>query len=93
MRSASTISFRAIAHYLIRVRAVGDQAGPEPVKMAVRIDGKPLKKFDVTAPSGKFQDFQFKQNLRGGAQAARGRFSQRLLSSPMPLIPGSETAT
>ena len=51
---------------MIRVRASGDQAGPEPVKIAVRIDGKDLKKFDVTAPAGKFQDIEFKQNLRGG---------------------------
>jgi hypothetical protein len=36
--------------------------------MAVRIDGKELKRFDVTAPSGKFQDFQFRQNLRGGVR-------------------------
>jgi hypothetical protein len=61
-------SFPRNGHYVIRVRASGDQAGPEPVKMAVRIDGKDLKKFEVTAPSGKFQDFQFKQNLRGGAR-------------------------
>jgi mono/diheme cytochrome c family protein len=54
------------AHYVIRVRACGDQAGPDPVRMAVRIDGKELKRFDVTAPAGKFQDFQFRQNLRGG---------------------------
>ena len=54
------------ANYIIRVRACGDQAGPDPVRMAVRIDGKELKRFDVTAPSGKFQDFQFRQNLRGG---------------------------
>jgi len=54
------------ANYIIRVRASGDQAGPEPVRMAVRIDGKDLKRFDVTAPSGKFQDFSFRQSLRGG---------------------------
>ena len=59
-------SFPRNGHYVIRVRASGDQAGPEPVKIAVRIDGKDLKKFDVTAPAGKFQDFEFKQNLRGG---------------------------
>ena len=67
------------AHYVIRVRACGDQAGPDPVRMAVRIDGKELKRFDVTAPSGKFQDFQFRQNLRGGLEAAFGRVSERLL--------------
>jgi hypothetical protein len=61
-------AFPRNGHYVIRVRAAGDQAGPEPVKMEVRIDGKSLKKFDVTAPSGKRQDFQTKQNLRGGAR-------------------------
>ncbi len=59
-------AFPRNAHYIIRVRACGDQAGPDPVRMAVRIDGKELKRFDVTAPSGKLQDFQFRQNLRGG---------------------------
>ncbi len=54
------------ANYVIRVRACGDQAGSDPARMSVRIGGKELKRFDVTAPSGKFQDFQFRQNLRGG---------------------------
>jgi hypothetical protein len=54
------------ATYVIRVRACGDQAGPEPVRMAVRIDGKDLKRFDVSAPSGKFQDLVLRQSLRGG---------------------------
>jgi Protein of unknown function (DUF1592)/Protein of unknown function (DUF1588)/Protein of unknown function (DUF1585)/Protein of unknown function (DUF1587)/Protein of unknown function (DUF1595)/Ca-dependent carbohydrate-binding module xylan-binding/Planctomycete cytochrome C len=53
-------------HYVIRVRAAGDQAGSEPVRMQVRVDGKAIMKFDVTAPSGQFRDFQLKQNLRGG---------------------------
>ena len=59
-------SFPRNAYYIIRVRAYGDQAGPEPVRMAVRIDGKELKRFDVTAASGKFQEYSFRQNLRGG---------------------------
>ncbi len=70
LTSASEIGvthpFPRSGHYVIRVRASGDQAGPEPVKMAVRIDGKNLKTFPVTAESGKFQDFQFNQNLKGG---------------------------
>ena len=59
-------SFPRNANYIIRVRASGDQAGPESVKIAVRIDGKDLKKYDVTAADGKLQDFEFKQSLRGG---------------------------
>jgi hypothetical protein len=65
---AVTHVFPRNGHYIIRVRASGDQAGPEPVKIEVRVDGKGLKKFDVTAPAGKFQDVQFKQNLRGGTR-------------------------
>jgi hypothetical protein len=61
-----THPFPRNGHYVIRVRACGDQAGPEPVTMEVRIDGNALMKFDVTAQSEKFQDFPIKQNLRGG---------------------------
>ena len=39
-RSASITPFPRNGHYVIRVRASGDQAGPEPVKIAVRVDGK-----------------------------------------------------
>jgi hypothetical protein len=35
--------------YRVRVRAFGQQAGPEPVKMELRLDGKPLKKVTVRA--------------------------------------------
>jgi hypothetical protein len=63
---AVNYQFPRNATYVIRVRACGDQAGPEPVRMAVRIDGKDLKRFDVSAPSGKFQDFVVRQSLRGG---------------------------
>ncbi len=47
-------------------RASGDQAGPEPVRIGLVIDGKELKRFDVTASAGKYQDIQLKQSLRAG---------------------------
>jgi len=56
----------AIGEYLLRIRASGDQAGPEPVRMAVRIDGKELKRFDVTASRGNSQECTFRQKLRAG---------------------------
>jgi hypothetical protein len=59
-------AFPRNADYIIRIRASGDQAGPDPVRMAVRIDGKELKRFDVTASAGKGQEFQVRQKLRGG---------------------------
>jgi hypothetical protein len=36
-------------HYILRVRAYGDQAGDEPVKMGLYIDGKLVRTFEVRA--------------------------------------------
>src|SRR5207249_4455641 len=35
--------------YFLRVKAYGEQAGPEPARMSFSLDDKELKKFDVTA--------------------------------------------
>jgi hypothetical protein len=56
----------ANGEYLLRIRAAGDQAGPEPVRMALRIDGKELKRFDITAARGSSQECIFRQKLRAG---------------------------
>ncbi len=56
----------ASGEYLLRIHASGDQAGAEPVRMAVRIDGKELKRFDVTASRGNSQECAFRQKLRAG---------------------------
>jgi len=37
------------AEYVLRARAYGEQAGPEPARMAFSIDGKEIKRFDVKA--------------------------------------------
>lgn len=39
--------------YLLRVQAFGDQIGREPVKMAVRLDDRPVKTFEVKAIPGR----------------------------------------
>ena len=41
--------FPKAGDYTVRVRAYGDQAGPEPVRMAVRLGGKELRAFEVKA--------------------------------------------
>lgn len=41
----------ATADYLFRVQAYGDQAGPEPAKMAFLLDGEQLQTVDVPATS------------------------------------------
>ncbi len=44
--------------YRLRVRAFGDQAGNEPVKMALRLDGNDLQTFDVRASEGHARTFE-----------------------------------
>jgi mono/diheme cytochrome c family protein len=61
-------TFPRTGDYVIHAFACGQQAGPEPVKMAVRIDGKDLKRFDVTARDGDAQEYQFRQKLKGGSR-------------------------
>ncbi len=52
--------------HIIRVRAWGDQAGDEPVKMAVRVDDKELKVFDVTATPAKHVAYDVPIDLKPG---------------------------
>ena len=81
---AVTHAFPQTGYYVIRVRASGDQAGPEPVKIAIRVDGEDLKRFDVTAASGKFQEFQLKQKLRGGPRRLGVAFLNDYLKPDAP---------
>lgn len=50
----TSMRFLAPGEYLFRVRAYGEQAGPEPVRMALRVGGKDVKVLEVpqeqTAP-------------------------------------------
>ncbi len=55
--------------YTLRVRACGQQAGPEPVRMAVLLDGKSLKTFDVKAVEGSPQSYEIRQRVSGGKRA------------------------
>src|ERR1700677_1841201 len=77
-------SFPRNGHYVIRVRASGDQAGPEPVKIAIRVDGADLKQFDVTAAAGKFQQFQLKEKLGGGPRRLGVAFLNDYLKPDAP---------
>lgn len=47
--------FAAPGEYVIRVQASGDQAGSEAVRLEVRLDGRILREFEVTARPGSPQ--------------------------------------
>ncbi|QEH32643.1 hypothetical protein OJF2_11220 [Aquisphaera giovannonii] len=60
--------------YVIRVRAYGQQAGPEPARMAIRVDGKPLKVVDVPAVQGSPGTYEVREKIRAGNRRVSAAF-------------------
>ena len=60
--------FPAEGEYILRVHAYGQQAGPEPVKMALRLEGEELKMFEVTAVEAKPQLCEVKTKVSAGTK-------------------------
>ena len=52
--------------YILRVRAFGQQAGPDPARMEFRLDGKPLKVFDVRATGNRPENYEFALQMEQG---------------------------
>ena len=59
-------NFAKQGDYIIRARAFGQQAGPEPPKMAFRVGGKDLKIVDVTAVEGKPVIYEVRAPVEAG---------------------------
>jgi len=55
--------------YMVRVRAYGEQAGDEPVKMGVYFDNNTLRIFDVRAVEGEPQLYEAWVSNQGGKHA------------------------
>ena len=60
-------TFPQNAEYTFRIRAYGEQAGPEPPKMALRVDGKELRVFEVKAV-GQGRSYEVRATLDAGAR-------------------------
>lgn len=54
--------------YIIRIRAFGQQFGPEPPRLELRLGGNAVKAFDVAAVEGKAADYEVKLPLEPGEQ-------------------------
>ncbi|MBX6315639.1 MAG: DUF1592 domain-containing protein, partial [Isosphaeraceae bacterium] len=52
--------------YIARIRAYGDQAGDEPVKMALRLDGEEIRTVEVTATEAEPKTFEVRGPVRRG---------------------------
>lgn len=60
--------------FVLRIKAWGDQAGPDPCKMGLRIDGKQGKVVNVTAKRGDPQTFEEEVTLRKGKRKLTAAF-------------------
>lgn len=59
---------RAAGEYTVRVRAYGDQAGPEPVNVELRLNGQAVGRFAVTATAAAPQVLATNLTLATGRQ-------------------------
>lgn len=66
--AAASFDVPADGDYEIRVLAFGDQAGDEPVKLAVRADGKDIEKFDLSEPAKSEKEFKARTRLAKGSR-------------------------
>jgi len=60
--------------YRIRVRASGDQAGPEPCRMGLRAGRRELARIDVPVERPEFATYEWRGSLEGGRQRLAAAF-------------------
>ena len=60
--------------YLLRARAFGQQAGPEPARMEFRVDGKAIKVADVTAVENKPEVYETRFSAQAGEKRVAAAF-------------------
>jgi Protein of unknown function (DUF1592)/Protein of unknown function (DUF1588)/Protein of unknown function (DUF1587)/Protein of unknown function (DUF1585)/Protein of unknown function (DUF1595)/Planctomycete cytochrome C len=48
--AAAMVDVKKTGQYIVRVQASAEQAGEDPAKMEIRVNGKPAERFDVIAP-------------------------------------------
>ena len=63
-----TIGVTQEGTYTLRIRAAGDQAGPEPARMALSVDGRELKRIDVPATRRDPKLYEEKVRLEAGSR-------------------------
>jgi hypothetical protein len=60
--------------YVVRVRASGDQAGPDPCRMGLHAGAKELGTFDVKSERPSFETVELRATLAGGTQRIGAAF-------------------
>jgi len=72
--AAAEHEFPQDATYILRVRAYGQQAGPDPARMTVKLDGKPLETFDVRAEAGEAGVYEVRAKAKPGVRRVAAAF-------------------
>jgi uncharacterized protein DUF1592/uncharacterized protein DUF1588/uncharacterized protein DUF1587/uncharacterized protein DUF1585/uncharacterized protein DUF1595/predicted xylan-binding protein with Ca-dependent carbohydrate-binding module/cytochrome c len=82
----ATVEFPRDGEYILRARAYGEQAGPEPAKMSLSIDGKEVKRFDVPAEENDPRVYETRVQVEAGKRrfAATYLNNYRNLKDPNP---------
>ncbi|HVE43206.1 MAG TPA: DUF1592 domain-containing protein [Planctomycetota bacterium] len=62
------IEIAQAGNYVLRIRAAGDQAGGEPARMALKIDGRPIRVIDVAVSRKEAKVYEEKVELRPGSR-------------------------
>ncbi|HEX4645518.1 MAG TPA: DUF1592 domain-containing protein, partial [Verrucomicrobiae bacterium] len=60
--------------YLLRARAFGQQAGPDPARLEFRVDGKAIKVADVTAVERKPEVYEIRFTAQAGEKRVAAAF-------------------
>lgn len=72
--AAADHDFPQDATYIIRVRAYGQQAGPDPARMTVKLDGEALKTFDVEAEADAPGVYEIRTKAKAGEHRVAAAF-------------------
>lgn len=71
----TTFQFPANGNYLLRTRISADQAGPDPARIRLDLDDKPLKTFDVKGKNRKdIRFYEHRLRIAAGARPIRVHF-------------------
>src|SRR5438046_9113997 len=62
-----TVNFPHDGEYILRAKAYGEQAGPEPARMSFSLDDKELKRFDVKAEEPAPEIYETRLQVTAGA--------------------------
>lgn len=70
--------------YQLRIKAYGQQAGPDPARMQLRLNNATVKTFDVSAVEDAPRYYEFKAHFKAGEQRVAMAFINDYMTPPEP---------